>query len=137
MRCMHEKQSHERSAFITLTYDEEHLPQDGGLDVSHFQKFMKRLRKKRGKVRFFHCGEYGDMKGRPHYHAILFGIDFWDDQVLVEEKNDNPYYISAELAQLWPFGQHRIGEVTFESSAYVARYIMKKITGKQAPEHYA
>ena len=95
---------------------------------------MKRLRKhfSSRKIRFFHCGEYGEQFQRPHYHAIIFGLDF-TDKVQCREN----FYISPTLAVLWPFGFHTIGSVTFESAAYVARYVVKKVTGKFADEHYA
>lgn len=136
IRCFHEAQMHEDNCFITLTYAPEHLPEDRSLDVTHFQKFMKRLRKRYGSgIRFFHCGEYGEKFFRPHYHACIFGLDF-DDKVLWKYSNGVPLYVSDSLAELWPFGFSSIGEVTFESAAYVARYIMKKVTGDMAEGHY-
>ena len=80
VRCVHESSLHRFSSFITLTYNDEHLPSDRSLNVEHFQRFMKRLRKHLEplKIRFFHCGEYGDKFRRPHYHAIVFGYDFPD-----------------------------------------------------------
>lgn len=98
---------------------------------------MKRLRKKCGTktIRFYMCGEYGSQYGRPHYHAILFNHDF-NDKILWQVKRDVPLFISDTLAELWPFGFSTIGNVTFESAAYVARYIMKKVTGDLAEDHY-
>lgn len=135
IRCMHEKQMHEESAFITLTYDNKHLPPLGSLNIEDFQKFMKRLRKKTGKkIRFFQCGEYGDQFQRPHHHALIYGHEFGG----IEDVNDNGTIIkaSAELAELWPKGFNTVGEITFESAAYVSRYITKKITGRSRHEHY-
>ena len=86
-------------------------------------------------MKFYHCGEYGEKNRRPHYHACLFGIDF-EDKTLFKQKRGNDLYISDHLQELWPFGFSTIGEVTFESAAYCARYIMKKITGDGAEEHY-
>jgi hypothetical protein len=100
---------------------------------------MKRLRHKhRGeKIRFFHCGEYGETLGRPHYHAIIFGYDFRNkDSYIIGEGSNYQIKGSEELEELWPFGFHAIGDVNFESAAYVARYIVKKITGEKALEHY-
>lgn len=137
IRCVHEAQMHESNSFITLTFNQEHLPKSGSVDVRDFQLFMKRLRKKIAprKVRFFHCGEYGDHQGRPHYHACLFGYDF-QDKILWQDRSGVKLYRSKELEELWPFGYSTVGEVTFESAAYVARYIMKKITGEKAVDHY-
>lgn len=139
---MHETQMHEQNCFVTLTYNEENLPKDNSLDVSHWQKFAKRLRKK-SKFRFFHCGEYGDKNARPHYHAILFGVDFSDK---VEIKNNNSrfnskgewgkLYTSRYLEETWKLGFVTVGEATWQSAAYVARYIMKKKFGDQAEDHY-
>lgn len=136
-RCMHEAQLHKYNCFITLTYSDDNLPFPPSLNVEHFQKFMKRLRKKFGaKVRFFHCGEYGEKLSRPHYHAILFNCDF-PDKYLFKIENGFKLYRSPLLEQLWPFGHSMIGEVTFESAAYVARYCLKKITGRDAQDYYS
>lgn len=132
---MHEAQLHDENCFLTLTYDREHLPKDGSLRLDDFQRFMKRLRKRFGRVRFFHCGEYGEKTRRPHYHALLFGFDF-SDKVLFRVVNNNNLYISSSLQSLWPFGHSSIGDVTFESAAYVARYCLKKINGPEAEAHY-
>lgn len=139
VRLVHEKRFHEDSAFITLTYDEDHLPEGGSLDVKHFQDFMKRLRRRLGytKLRFFHAGEYGEKKGRPHYHAIIFGHSFFDGAYEFEssDRGDRTWR-SPLLDAVWPSGINRVGEVTFESCAYVARYITKKVTGSLAVRHY-
>lgn len=135
VRCVHEASLYESNCFITLTYDDEHLPRDCSLHVHHFQKFMKRLRKKYGKMRFYHCGEYGSQFGRPHYHACLFGFDF-PDKELFTIRDDIRVYTSRSLAEIWGKGFCTIGDVTFESAAYVARYIMKKQNGKNADDHY-
>lgn len=136
IRCMHEASLYENNCFITLTYSDAHLPVGGTLVLDHFQDFMKRLRKKYGpNIRFYHCGEYGEKTGRPHYHACLFNFDFPDKQ-LWTNRNGLPVYRSKSLEKLWPFGISEIGTVTFESAAYVARYIMKKVNGKKADDHY-
>lgn len=136
IRCVHEAQMHVDNCFITLTYDDAHIPSGRTLILRDFQLFMKRLRKKyNNKIRFFHCGEYGDLEGRPHYHAILFGHDFADKK-LWKNNLENPLYRSNDLELLWPYGYSSIGAVTFQSAAYVARYIMKKVTGENAAEHY-
>lgn len=134
VRCMHEMREHDRSSFITLTYSDENLPPDGGLDVAHWQKFAKRVRKALGPFRFFHCGEYGDRTWRPHYHAVVFGHDFRSDRKLVKrsKRGDHEQWTSPELEKLWPHGIHLVGTATFESAAYVARYVMKKQTGANA-----
>lgn len=136
VRCMHEASFYDRNCFITLTYNDDNLPKDGSLKLSHFQNFMKRLRKDAGVgVRFYHCGEYGPKHGRPHYHAILFNFDFSDKDYLFSSQGEK-IYRSAALEKLWPYGFSSIGDVTYESAAYVARYIMKKVVGKGAEDYY-
>ena len=109
----------------------------GSLHLPDFQNFMKRLRKSIApkRVRFYHCGEYGDILSRPHYHALLFGYDF-DDRKFFAKRNENSVYTSTELSSLWPHGFSVVGSVTFESAAYVARYVMKKVTGERSLDHY-
>jgi hypothetical protein len=137
VRCVHEASLYDNNCFITLTYSPEYLPADGSLDVRHFQRFMKRLRKKYGKnIRFYHCGEYGEKYRRPHYHACLFNFDFSDKKFWKITKSGDRLYTSKSLEQLWPFGFCTIGDVTFDSAAYVARYIMKKVNGHEAENHY-
>ncbi len=127
---------HTDNSFITLTYNKQNLPEDGSLNKAHFQKFMKKLRKKTNhKIRFFHCGEYGQKLQRPHYHACLFGHDFADKEFF-QNKNDNDLYTSQVLNDTWAKGFATTGELTFESAAYTARYCMKKITGEDAHAHY-
>lgn len=139
VRLTHEASMHDANSFITLTFNDENIikrdnPQS--LDVREYQRFMKRLRKKHdNKIRFFHCGEYGDKNKRPHYHAILFGYDF-PDKELWKQRDGINLYISKELEELWPYGFSTIGDVTFQSAAYVARYVTKKVTGEAAADHY-
>jgi hypothetical protein len=155
VRCMHEAQMHKYNCFITLTFSDQCLyARDNPftVDVREFQLFMKRLRKKYGSgIRFYHCGEYGEVCrvcgkskrlckcstfyasiGRPHYHACIFGFDFPDKQFYKVSSSGCPLYISPSLLKLWPYGFSTIGELTFESAAYTARYVMKKINGKMA-----
>ena len=137
VRCVHEAAEHPENCFLTLTYNDDNLPNDGSLNVEHFQKFMKRLRKSIHplKIKFFHCGEYGAKLSRPHYHALIFGYDF-PDRELFTTTNGVPLYTSEKLQNLWKYGYSTVGDVTIESAAYVARYCTKKITGDAAHEHY-
>lgn len=137
MRCMHEKRLHGQSSFVTLTFDRKHLPANGSVDKRMLQLFMKRLRKALPvKIRFYACGEYGEQFGRPHYHLIIFGFDFPDKIFLKKSKTGEDLFYSPALAMVWKYGTNVIGDVTFDSAAYVARYIMKKITGAPAADHY-
>lgn len=136
IRCVHEASLHQDNCFVTLTYAPEYLPADGSLNKRDFVLFMKRLRKRFGEgIRFFQCGEYGEKFARPHHHVCLFNFDFPDKQFLSHNLG-NPIYVSKALSELWPFGFSSIGSLTFESAAYVARYIMKKINGEMASKHY-
>lgn len=137
MRCLHEAKLSTESSFITLTYDNEYLPPGGSLVKRDLQLFMKRLRKQKGAgVRFYGCGEYGDKNARPHYHVLLFNCGFPDRVLIGKNGRDESLYTSAELRRLWDFGFNVIGDVTFDSAAYVARYVMKKVTGAQSAAHY-
>ena len=148
-RIVHEAQLYDDNCFITLTYRDvvnctseqlrkrQHVPLDGSLDKSHFQKFMKRLRKRfpDRKIRYYQCGEYGDQLNRPHYHACLFNLDF-PDKELFKDSNGNQLFVSQTLEKLWPYGFSTIGDLTYESAAYCARYVLKKVTGPRHDDHY-
>lgn len=167
-RIVHEASLHEYkhgNCFVTLTYrdkisataeqlrNEQHIPDDWSLHLSHFQKFMKRLRKRYDDrtIRFFHSGEYGaicchgiDLEhvacpfcnvGRPHYHACLFNIDF-DDLVEYGHHLGEPRYTSPTLEELWGYGFVDVGRLNHDSAGYVARYCIKKVTGRQEADHY-
>lgn len=127
---------HDESCWLTLTYREEDLPENGTLVKSDLVMFMKKLRKKYGEgIRAMACGEYGDDTRRPHYHVCLFGHDFQDRYPWRKSKG-GVLHRSDELETLWLKGQAEIGQLTFESAAYTARYVTKKITGPVAQEHY-
>lgn len=170
---MHEKQLWTDNAFITLTYEDPHLPPSKSLRYSDYQGFMKKLLRHVGRadlkskteptkctppftwgatenrgnkfpltakgnrtVRFYMCGEYGSQTRRPHYHAILFGYDFHDKKRWKKTASGETLYTSDQLTKIWGKGHATTGEVTFNSAAYVARYIMKKITGNRQKKHY-
>lgn len=132
LRMMHELQYHEDNVFITLTYDEDHVPENMSLKKEHFVNFMKRLRRKTPKkIKYFACGEYGDETFRPHYHAIIFGLGLNKPDKNLIMKN-------------WPFcdwNQYSIrrnsfGLAEYKSIKYVAGYINKKLSGPLAEEEY-
>lgn len=135
-------------SFVTLTYDDEHLPKSEGIEpitgevkefgnlvLEDLQKFMKRLRKRypETKIRYYAAGEYGEKTQRPHFHIILFGW-FPEDAKFVRKgrKGEYNYYESDILSELWPYGLHIVADVTWESCAYTARYVVKKFTGDQS-----
>lgn len=139
IRLVHESRLHEDKCFITLTYADENIPFGGTLVKRDFQLFMKRLRKSRPakKIRFFHCGEYGGKNDRPHYHAIIYGTDFSDKRFYKNSRDGSPLFKSAELDGLWAKGIAVIGACTPETCAYVAGYILKKITGELGELYYS
>lgn len=142
-RCMLEMREHEHNWFLTLTYDEEHLPVEEVFDPAtgecfdfatlvkrDLQLFWKRLRKavEPEKIRYYACGEYGDKTFRPHYHAIVFGLKLDDLQHYKYDGRFN-YYNSPLLRQTWQKGEVIVANACWESAAYVARYVMKKQKG--------
>lgn len=140
-RVVMEQLYHQDSWFLTLTYDDEHLPRSfpvdqatgeiisvhGTLVKSDLQKFLKRLRfNSSQKLRFFAAGEYGSLNYRPHYHLLIFGLYLDDLQVLRKSVLGDEYYTSDLIQRCWDKGYHILGRVTWQSAAYVARYTMKK-----------
>ena len=137
VRCMHEAQMHKQNSFVTLTYNAENTPQRGSLNHADFQKFMKRLRKHAGNsIRYYMGGEYGPTTWRPHFHACIFGHDYEDKLYFKTGESGEKIYTSKTLERLWPYGFSTIGNVTFQSAAYIARYCEQKVTGQAAEEHY-
>lgn len=139
VRCVNEAKLHAQSVFLTLTWSEEKCRELGRevpltLDHRPWQLFAKRCRKAKGPFKFFMSGEYGERLGRPHYHALLFGVGFSDRQLI--RTNPMPLWRSAELERLWPFGYSSIGDVSMESAQYVAGYITTRKTGELADDFY-
>lgn len=142
LRCYLEAQQHDASAFVTLTYNPENLPENGTLVKAHVQKFIKRLRSNLEyenpelRIRFYLSGEYGEKTSRPHYHAIIFGYGFPDKYFYKKSPKGHNLYRSPFLEKCWKLGHSDIGDVELNSAAYVAGYIRKKINGDKAEEHY-
>ena len=135
LRNMHEASlTPNNNCFITLTYNEKNLPQNNSLEKKAFPKFIRSLRQKNKgtKIRYYACGEYGDNFGRPHYHAILF--NYFPSDVKPLKKD---LYSSKSISDAWRNkGYISVGNVTFQSAAYVSNYVQKKINGKNKLEHY-
>ena len=117
-RCMLELQYHDSAYFVTLTYNEEHVPRTGlhgemSLRKRDFQLFMKRLRKKYSddRIRFYAAGEYGTTTQRPHYHAILFGLHL-DDLQVYKSKDSYKYFTSPGLQRVWSVVESSKGSIT-------------------------
>lgn len=148
-RIMHEVTLHDLCQFVTLTYDDEHLPPGGTLVKKDWQNFIRALRQFRRReyrktypkgepsaVRYFAVGEYGDQLERPHYHAILFGVDFTDKRPHSKNDYGDQLYTSELLDKIWGKGLCNFGSVTLQSARYVAKYCIKKVTGDLAADHY-
>lgn len=140
---MHEASLYPLNSYVTLTYRDNSVT---SLDYSDFQLFMRYLRRGAARrdreagrpiqpVRFFMCGEYGGELGRPHFHALLFNYDFQDRRYF-KTAGGHKLYTSAELESYWKHGFALVGGVSFQSAAYVARYVMKKVNGDLAQDHY-
>ena len=128
------------SCFLTLTYDEQHVPKDYSLKKEHYQLFLKRLRKSISprKIRYYVAGEYGAEFKRPHFHIIIFGYDFPDSKIPfanVFNRTTCKDYISPEVAKLWPYGFHRISPLSDSCICYVCKYVIKKLTGPLVREY--
>lgn len=136
-RMHHEASLHEASSFVTLTYADHRLPSDGSVSVKELQDFFKRLRYRvPQRLRYYACGEYGDQRGRPHYHAIIFGCDFDDKLPWRVSGSGYLLYRSRLLEEVWPFGHCEVGTVSHESAGYCARYCLKKVNGELAKAAY-
>lgn len=135
LRLMMENKSWKASGFLTLTYDNDHVPTTacGHLtlfpdDLSDFmdalRERLRRLKREQsykgvvqeGKspplLRYYACGEYGDHTLRPHYHAVIFGVGPEDRDLLLD---------------VWKKGHVKIDPLTRERCQYCAQYVQKKI----------
>lgn len=154
-RCMLEAQKYNNNAFITLTYDQDHIKYNKKIDeetgeISKIEtlvpedltKFIKDLRRyykyhyNHEGIRFYACGEYGSKTERPHYHIICFNLPIEDKKIFFKNINGNNVYLSESIQKIWGKGIISIGEVTWESAAYTARYVMKKMKGPGSEEYY-
>ncbi|AXL14557.1 replication initiator protein [Microviridae sp.] len=140
IRAIHEAKQYKENTFITLTFNNESLYQRKNpysLDKKEIQNFIKRLRQSINykKISYIATGEYGERLGRPHYHLIIFNHQF-NNLKKIQTRSREQLYTSDELEKLWKYGFHSIGKVTYQSAAYVARYNLKKISGKNKSEKY-
>lgn len=131
VRCCLEASLYENNYFVTLTYSDGNLPVGGTLQRDHVQSFLKRLRYYSPGLRYFGCGEYGSHTKRPHYHLILFNLDLPDLKCVSKGSIGGYYYQSKLLEEVWSKGNILIGEVSYSSASYVARYATKKLFGDQ------
>lgn len=155
-RMMLEAQYHESNFFLTLTYDDEYCPVNQGvwdpdsdslcepvftLQKEDVQNFIKRLRARleyagRPSFRYYLCGEYGSRTFRPHYHIVCFGLELEDLEFLKTSKLGFPYYRSKLIEECWTAGYSMVCNVSWETCAYVARYVTKKWKGIDKSFYY-
>lgn len=139
IRIMNEMNYYDASCFLTLTYEDSNLPENRSLVKKDLQNFLKRFRNEFSyPIRYYASGEYGEETHRPHYHLIVFGVSC-----------DNPVFKNRKFSRSkkgkvgyechldsWPQGLAYVGDVTYDSACYVAKYTMKKVKGKKAYEAY-
>ena len=131
IRCVHEASTHDLNLFVTLTYSDDSIPDHGNLNHKDFKRFIRRIKRYMGQhVRYFMCGEYGPQDARPHYHAILFGVEYPDAYLW---RTDGPYeyFRSTTLETHWNNGHVEFSPFSRQTANYVASYIMKKQTGEE------
>lgn len=125
-RIYHESTCWDRNAFLTLTYDDDHLPEDGKIRKDDIQWFIRKLRKESNRpIRYYACGEYGEKTGRPHYHAIIFNEDFLNSRH--QYAINDSMYGNSELQRTWGHGQVTVAQFNLARAKYTAGYVTKKI----------
>lgn len=133
IRLVHESTLHERLSEVTLTYDDESIPPGRSLRHRDVQLFFKRLRKAGYSFRYYMCGEYGDEKQRPHYHVLLYGVDWPDREYWMRTPSGTIQYRSDTLSSFWPHGWALTGDVTAGAARYVSGYVVKKLKDDDLP----
>lgn len=138
VRCVCESVDYDECYFLTLTYDDDNLPDGRNLCRAHVQGFVKRLRYyfRNYRLRVFYCGEYGEKRHRPHYHMIVFGLPLKKENILLyavdKSKRGNVNYGCPFLDKIWKHGFTRVGSFSSNSASYVAQYTLKKNSGTMA-----
>jgi hypothetical protein len=140
VRAYMETKQNPTGIFLTLSYDNKHLP-IGELGNPTLRKrditlFKKRLRERTGAtIKTFECGEYGEKRGRPHYHMIIWNWKPTDERLIKQNISGDSLFNSQYLEKIWSKGLIIYGNISYESAAYVARYVnKKKITRALAPD---
>jgi len=123
LRIHNEASLHDKNCFMTITYDDAHLPEDGKINKDHMQRFLKRLRHT-GQFRYYAVGEYGGKTQRPHYHAIVFGQDFLAGSNI---QINSELYTDSAISDCWGSGSVILAPFTMATACYVAGYVSKKI----------
>lgn len=126
VRIMNEAEYHKGSLFVTLTFDEDSINERRSIDLKELQDYVKRLRDRvyPRKIKFFGCGEYGEDKGRPHYHLIIFGIELEEHQL--KKVKNGWHLLSGPCKDAWKFGIVHADDVVYNSARYVLDYMLKE-----------
>lgn len=143
IRCMHEAQGYMANGFVTLTYNDDHLPSDLKISKDHFRSFLKNLRKLTPsdwyrpdegylgpKFRYYGVGEYGEKTRRPHYHLLIFGANWHEDAAMIHRNEDHTrsFWTSPILTEAWEGkGFVRVDNMSYGSASYVTGYTNKKL----------
>lgn len=134
-RMVHESKMWDRNCFVTLTYDDEHLPHDGRVSRKHIRNFIKRLQRFCDRpIRYYACAEYGERTGRAHYHIVIFNEDFLSSRYYFDAGAGN--YGNKEIEQIWGMGQVTIAPFNEARAYYTAGYVAKKM-GDEAQDTFA
>lgn len=141
IRLQHEQITSHSSCWITLTYDDDHLPVSDlsphpSLSKSDWTTFTKSLRNRGYKFKCYAAGEYGDRFGRPHFHACMFNLDFPDRRFKYTTDTGYEVHSSQILTDIWGKGFADVSDLSYDNAAYTARYTLKKIYGEAATDHY-
>lgn len=142
--------------FITITYDDEHLPlnqvknektgeiiQGATLCKKDLTDFIKRLRRhyeynyNHQNIRFYAAGEYGETTKRPHYHICFFNLPIYTElKKLKNNELGQCIWTNEEIEKIWGKGFIAIAKQSWETAAYTARYMLKKQKGENADWYY-
>jgi len=137
VRMVHQARTSGAAEFVTLTYADENVPYGGHFVHEHFTKAIKHLRDANPdrQLKYFMTAEY-QKNGNPHFHFALFGLPL-DDKRYFKSENGRPYYTSETLEKAWQGrGFHLTAELNLKTAAYMARYMLKDTTTKNAPKHW-
>lgn len=135
-RIMLESLKHQHSAFVTLTYDDKHLPKNNSLNKEHLQLWLKKIRKLYApqKLRFFAVGEYGTSGQRglnPHYHLALFGsLPCFHPEKDQYQRKKCHCPSCTDIRKTWGYGDTDNAYLTHDSAQYICGYVTKKLTKK-------
>lgn len=129
-RIMLEASQYGDNAFLTLTYDDKHLPRDGSLNRKDLQNFLKRFRKSIEplRVRYYGVGEYGDQSKRPHYHLAMFGYPTCSYMRTRGLYMPDCCTVCGHVYRVWGKGNVYLGTLEPGSAGYIAGYVTKKLT---------